>query len=201
MEKWIVVIGGKPKGPFSKEELKALPLTPDMFVRTEGMDDYKEAHEVAELRELFGFKKQTTSPQYFATLDLRLLAVVIDLFIVAVAYFAIALILIVLIEDRIVRAGILFSGIVIIPLLKTIYATRMEASPLMATFGKRWLGIKVCTESGLQINISTALIRNFAGILSLGTAGIGYLIGFFDRKQQCLHDKIASTLVIKDRLM
>jgi uncharacterized RDD family membrane protein YckC len=30
---------------------------------------------------------------------------------------------------------------------------------------------------------------------------MGYLTGFFDKKQQGLHDKIAGTLVIKDRLL
>jgi uncharacterized RDD family membrane protein YckC len=31
--------------------------------------------------------------------------------------------------------------------------------------------------------------------------GVGYLLNFFNKKQQCLHDMIAGTLVMKDRLM
>jgi uncharacterized RDD family membrane protein YckC len=45
------------------------------------------------------------------------------------------------------------------------------------------------------------MIRNLSKIISTGTIGLGYMMGFFDKKQQCLHDKIAGTLVIKDRLI
>jgi len=30
---------------------------------------------------------------------------------------------------------------------------------------------------------------------------VGYIICFFNKKQQCLHDMIAGTLVVKDRLL
>ncbi len=50
------------------------------------MDDYKEAHELPELRQLLNLKTETILPQYFATLDIRLLAVVIDYFILTAIF-------------------------------------------------------------------------------------------------------------------
>ena len=41
-------------------------------------------------------------------------------------------------------------------------------------------------------------LANF--VLSLITI-IGYLLSFFNKKQQCLHDMMAETLVMKDRLL
>jgi uncharacterized RDD family membrane protein YckC len=42
--------------------------------------------------------------------------------------------------------------------------------------------------------------RNLAKIFSVLTFFIGYLLSFFNKEQQCLHDMIAGTLVMKDRL-
>ena len=51
---YTVVINGKPEGPYQLEELKELKIRTGTFIRTPGMDDYKEAHEFPELRELLG---------------------------------------------------------------------------------------------------------------------------------------------------
>jgi hypothetical protein len=77
---YTVVINGKPEGPYEFEQLKTLAIKPGTFIRKPGMDDYKEAHEFEELRELFGFRYQQTAPQYFASFDQRLLASIIDYF-------------------------------------------------------------------------------------------------------------------------
>jgi uncharacterized RDD family membrane protein YckC len=63
------------------------------------------------------------------------------------------------------------------------------------------MAIKVTNESGNRISSAQAFVRNFSKLLCILTLGIGYLMGFFDRRQQCLHDKIAGTLVIKGRLI
>ena len=55
---YFLVINGKPEGPFTIDELKEHQIKPGDFVKTATMDDYKEAHEITELRELFGFQKQ-----------------------------------------------------------------------------------------------------------------------------------------------
>jgi hypothetical protein len=41
-----VVEKGKPAGPFSLEELKSRAIKSETFVKSDTMDDYKEAHEI-----------------------------------------------------------------------------------------------------------------------------------------------------------
>jgi uncharacterized RDD family membrane protein YckC len=162
---YVLVINGKPEGPFSMDELKAKGLKPSDFVRTDDMDDYKEAHEVPELRAFFGFVKQNIAPQYYGSFDQRLLAAIIDL--------------------------LLVSGVFIV----------MEGSSRQATYGKILLKIRVCNEDGSSVDYAKATARNLAKIVSNCTLFIGYLMSFFNKKQQCLHDMMAGTLVMKDRLV
>ena len=201
MKPYIVVIAGKPQGPFSREELVQLDIGPGTFVKTEGMDDYKEAQEIPELRELFGFKKVITAPQYFATLDSRLLAIAIDYFLIFGIYAVLTLLAFFLVEARSLKIAIALAGLPIIPIARTIYAIFMEAGPAQATLGKRLLGLKVCDEQGRRLSLSGSLLRNLMKWLSSLSLGLGYLYGFFDKKQQCLHDKLARTMVVKDRLL
>ena len=201
MADYLIVINGKREGPYPLEQLKELGLHAGSFVRTPQMDDYKEAHELAELRELLGLKKSNALPQYFATLDVRLLAVIIDLFIIFAVFAVIVFVLMFFVATREARIAVAASGLVIIPLAKLIYGAIMEASPRQATWGKLLMGIKVTNEAGEYITSAQAFGRNFSKLICMATLGIGYLIGFFDRRQQCLHDKMAGTLVIKGRLI
>ncbi len=201
MKPYTIVIEGKPQGPFSREELLQLRITPETFVKTGGMDDYKEAQEIAELRELLGFKKSYTTPQYFATLDSRLLAIAIDYFLIFGIYAVLTLLAFFVVEARVLKIAIALAGLAIIPIARTIYAIFTEAGPAQATLGKRLLGLKVCDEQGMRLAFSRSLLRNLMKWLSTFSLGIGYLYGFFDKKQQCLHDKLARTMVVKDRLL
>ena len=198
---YTLVINGKPEGPFSVDELKKRGIRSNDFVRTEGMDDYKEVHEMPELREVFGFRKQTVAPQYFAAFDQRLLASVIDWFLIAFGYVVVAFIGVMATNNRMVRIVIGISLLILIPLTKIIYHIIMEASIKQATYGKQLLKIKVCDIQGDRIPLSRSIGRNLAKIFSVATLGIGYLMSFFNKKQQCLHDMVTDTLVIKDRLV
>lgn len=198
---YTVVINGKPQGPYSITELTDLNITPNTFIRKPGMDDYKEAHAIPELRELLGFKYQKTAPQYFAAFDQRLLATVIDHFIIFGIYSIIILISFVFIEgkdQRIMAYLVPFPSIFI---FKLIYGSFAESSKTQATIGKKILNIKVTDLEGSQISVGRSLARNFSKILSVIPIFFGYLYSFLNKKNQCWHDIAADTLVIKDRLI
>lgn len=198
--KYTLVIGGKPQGPFTLEELKSQKVKPDSFLRLPGMDDYKEAHEFPELREFLGFRKQYTSPQYFAGFDLRMLAVVLDWFFIIGAVAFIELLIVVSFELKQQGIFILAVNAVIIPILKFIYQVFLEATQ-QATYGKKMLNIKVTDMRGLKPSFTQIFFRNLSKIFSTVIFFFGYFYLFLNKKQQCIHDVMANTLVIKDRLV
>ncbi len=201
MEGYIVVVKGKPQGPYSMEQLKELKIRPGTFVKTGGMDDYKEAHEIPELCELLGIKTQVRKPQYFASLDVRLLAIIIDYFLVFAIYCVLATVAVLFINEKEARIMAAIGGLAVIPIAKMIYSIIAEASRRQGTYGKVLMGLKVTDEAGLPITTGTSVIRNLSKLICVATLGLGYAYGFFDKQQQGIHDKIAGTLVIKDRLL
>jgi uncharacterized RDD family membrane protein YckC len=197
---YLLVINGKPEGPYSFEQLKARDIQPGDFVRTDGMDDYKQAHEVAELRALFGFKKQANIPQYFGSFDQRLTASALDWFFVLLVCVPIAFIVSVFVTDKAQRIVIAISLAFIVPLVKIIYHIVMECSAKQATVGKQLIRIKVCDLEGNRISFGRSLWRNVAKLFSVAPFFLGYIFSFFNKTQQCMHDMLAGTLVMKDRL-
>lgn len=197
---YTVVIQGKPRGPYTLTELRALSLQPGTFVKRPGMDDYKEAHELPELRDLFGFSEIKVMPQYFAAFDQRVVADIVD-YLLILSIYILVMFLIYLIFSlngfRVIAAGFFL----LIPISRLIYGAFAESSVKQATLGKRWVNIKVCDAEGSRLTLTQAMGRNFAKILSCIPLGIGYFYCMFNKKQQCFHDLIADTLVIKDRLL
>jgi uncharacterized RDD family membrane protein YckC len=198
---YIVVIDGKPSGPYQFSELAGLHIKAGTFVRKPGMDDYKEAHEFEELRELLGFSFQQTAPQYFASFDQRLLASAIDFFFIFLVYIIILLISFIVVSDRSERISLAIMLLLLIPVLKLIYGIAGDCTVAQGTIGKRLLNIKVTDLMGNRISFGRSVIRNVAKILSVIPIFFGYLYSFLNKKQQCWHDIAANTLVIKDRLI
>ena len=196
-----MVISGKPEGPFSITELKANGLKPTDFVKTEAMIDYKEAHEIPELREILGFAKPPVIPQYFGSFDQRLLAAVIDWLIVTGVFVVPALLIVLISPIKMLNMILSGSLLAVIPITYLIYHIVMESGPKQATHGKQILKIKVTDMQGYPISTSMAVGRNFAKFFSVITLGVGYMLNFFNKRQQCLHDMVAGTLVVKDRLV
>lgn len=201
MSEYLVVIKGKPAGPYSLEQLKEMKIRPGTFIKRRGMDDYKEAHEIPELGEMLGFETYISKPQYYGGLEVRLLAMIIDNFFIFIAYCILATIVVLFIDEKQLRIVVSLSGLALIPIIKFIYSVMMESSSRQATYGKILLGLKISNESGAPIGFGAALVRNLGKLLSAGLLGLGYLFGFFNKKQQCLHDMIAGTVVIRDRLI
>ncbi|MGV7221150.1 MAG: RDD family protein [Nitrospinales bacterium] len=66
------------------------------------------------------------------------------------------------------------------------------------TPGKKLLGLKVFKSNGQSVNYKTAGIRALVGYpISVLTFGLGFIWALLDKNSQCLHDKIADTIVIK----
>ncbi len=198
---YTIVVNGKPEGPYQLEELKTLNIQPGTFIRKPGMDDYKEAHELPELRELLGFVYQATAPQYFASFDQRLLAWALDYFII-VMFFAVLLVsFFIFMHDKEAMIWYMFFVSLFIPAVKLVYGSIGDASEKQGTIGKRLLGIKVTDLMGNRISFPVSLLRNISKIISTLPFCLGYLYSFLNKKQQCFHDMIADTLVVKERLI
>jgi len=199
---YYVVKDGRPTGPFTIRELEDMQLQPTDFVRSEGMPEFKELRELPELSQPLGVQHQRTQPQYFATLDVRLVAWGIDTF---VAFFIYALAALFYIMGREVNDNshipTLLVGLVSVPILKFFINSLAEGSSRQASLGKALIGIRVTDLQGGPLGYGRAFARNFFKILGVLTVGIGFFSGFLDRRQQCLHDKVAGTLVIKSRLI
>jgi uncharacterized RDD family membrane protein YckC len=200
-DSYLLVVNGKPEGPYTIDELKRLKIKATDFIRSAEMDDYKEAHEVAELRELFGFATYRHIPQYFAGFDQRWLASALDWFMVSIVFIFLAVIGLLFNADKATQFAIALSLLGIIPAANFIYHIVMECSPKQGTYGKQILKIKVTDMLGERIGFGRSVLRNVAKILSVLTLFVGYLMSFFNSKQQCMHDMVAGTLVVKDRLI
>jgi uncharacterized RDD family membrane protein YckC len=79
-------------------------------------------------------------------------------------------------------------------LITFFYFTFFEASEWQGTPGKRLLNIKVTDMNSERISLKKGAARFFGRILSAQLL-IGYIMIFFNRHKQGLHDFIASTLV------
>ncbi len=64
------------------------------------------------------------------------------------------------------------------------------------TIGKRLLGIRVIKLNGSDLNLWESFGRYGGYVAGLATGLMGFLQVFWDANRQCIHDKIAETLVI-----
>lgn len=200
-KRYVIVEEGKPSKPYTLAELRLMSLKASDFIKEEGAGDFKEIHELPELSQLLAIEFQATKPQYFATLDIRLLAWAIDFFLAFAAYCILVLVPIIGFALPEQRVPLALMGLAVIIPIQFLVTLLMECSTYQASPGKLALRIKVCDINGLPINFSKSLLRNVGKLFGFLSLGFGFLIGFFNRKQQCWHDKLANTLVIKDRLI
>jgi len=198
---YYVVRGGRPAGPYSLQELKLLNLKSSDFVKEVGAEDFKEIRELPELSQLLSIKYQAALPQYFASMDTRLLAWLIDFFLAFAVYCFLILLPILAFTTNPERIQYVLAGLLAIFPIQFISTVFLECSKYQGSIGKFILRIKVCDMQGLPIHFSKSLFRNICKLVGFLSLGIGFFAGFFNRKQQCWHDKLANTLVVKDRLI
>ena len=178
-----------------------MQLKPSDFLKATGAKDFKELREIPELCDLLSITYQPTLPQYFATMDMRLLAWAID-FLLSFAIFCVLIFLpILLFSSPENKLQLTLTGLLAVIPIHFFMSVFMESSAKQGSFGKNLLNIKVCDTQGLRISLGRAFVRNLLKVTGIISLGLGFFMGFLDKRQQCWHDKLAGTLVIKDRLI
>jgi uncharacterized RDD family membrane protein YckC len=100
--------------------------------------------------------------------------------------------------------GMIFSGgsyfavFVIAMTAMWLYFAGCESSPLQSTLSGRMLGLRVTDLQGEPVSFNRATVRHFAMYLSAVTPfAVGYLMAFWTKRRQTLHDYLSSTLVLR----
>ena len=118
----------------------------------------------------------------------RLGAWVIELVVVA-AIFLVAMIF---------SGGSYFVVFVIALTAMWLYFAVSESSSLQSTLSGRILGLRVTDLQGEPVSFNRATVRYFAMYLSAVTPfAVGYLMAFWTKRRQTLHDYLSSTLVLR----
>jgi len=69
-----------------------------------------------------------------------------------------------------------------------------------ATVGKWATGLRIERQNGEPLGFGHATLRHTLGyLISLLTLGIGFLLAAFDGEGRALHDRIAGTVVVRER--
>lgn len=134
----------------------------------------------------------------------RLAAYLLDWIMIAVAVFALAIAVGVILavvfagnDPKAAERVGFFTGLlanVAIVFVGWLYFAMLESSANQATLGKRLLGIVVTDEQGQRISFVRATGRYFAKVLS-SIMLVGFIMAAFMPKKQALHDLIAGTSV------
>ena len=91
-----------------------------------------------------------------------------------------------------------FAGFVIAMTAIWLYFAGFESSRLQSTLSGRILGLRVTDLNGEPVSFNRATVRHFAMYFSAVTPfAIGYLMAFWTKRRQTLHDYVSSTLVLK----
>lgn len=77
------------------------------------------------------------------------------------------------------------------------YYILMESAAHGATFGKRWMNIKVMRVNGNRLTTMRALLRLIARVFSHLLLMGGFLMQPFTQRKQALHDLLAGTVVVR----
>jgi uncharacterized RDD family membrane protein YckC len=144
----------------------------------------------------------------YAGFWLRLAAIIIDSFVVAIPSLAIVMIAVLGMGLKLPESnapvtqvptpvGVFLAMEALLLVLQWLYFAIMESSHWRGTLGKRALGIAVTDMNGKRISFSRASSRFFGKLISSATFLVGYIMAAFTQRKQALHDIIASTLVVK----
>jgi uncharacterized RDD family membrane protein YckC len=103
-----------------------------------------------------------------------------------------------LIVGSILSGDSLFIGFVLALSAVWLYFAGLESSEQQSTLAGRILGTRVTDVHGQPLTFSRATTRHFAMYLSaLTPVAIGYLMAFWTKRRQTLHDYLTSTVVVR----
>ncbi|GAB2528787.1 RDD family protein [Rufibacter soli] len=149
---------------------------------------------------------ETSATVEYAGFWIRLVALIIDGFVLAIPNWIISAVfmggtaLATDLENNPYAMMAAMSGTLgISTLINLLYKSILESSSWQATIGKKALNLKVTDEHGQRISFLRSLGRTLSTYLSTIILFIGYIMAAFSSRKQALHDKIASTLVVKTR--
>jgi uncharacterized RDD family membrane protein YckC len=78
------------------------------------------------------------------------------------------------------------------------YFAGLESSRWQATLGKKIFGLRVGDSEGKRISTGKAIFRTCGKVFSGQILLIGYLMAFFTKNKQALHDFLAGTFVFEN---
>lgn len=128
---------------------------------------------------------------FYCGVGKRFLAYLIDVVFQVVLIGSVALLL-----EQQSYLGLIWCGIILFS-CSWLYFAIMESSKYQATLGKLILKIKVVSIEGKRLSFIKASARFYCKLLSRLFLGLGFVMMLISSKKQCLHDKLASALVIK----
>ncbi len=135
----------------------------------------------------------------YAGFWMRLFASLVDLSITLLIFFAVAIILPILLGPRlgVPSGGVIFAlGLVLWLVVTWLYWALMESSSKQGTFGKDMLGMVVTDAEGKRISFRKATVRYFGKMVSAVPVMAGFLMAGFTARKQGLHDLIAGSRVV-----
>ncbi|WP_209389636.1 RDD family protein [Chryseobacterium sp. RR2-3-20] len=211
-EKFIVYYAGNRKGPFTIEELKQFKIQRYDLIWQENTSTWIEAHKVEALKSLFDDflpaprkenlpevdKKVMYSNSNIGNIEFlsnRTVKIYYPNYIVHYRYAS----FIERLLARIIDIFIIIIPAAIIPILPAwLYFSLMHCSTDQQTLGQKVFNIKLESADGKKVTFGQSTGRFFANILNALTFLIGYLMFFFNSKNQCLHDMLADTIVVSE---
>ena len=134
-----------------------------------------------------------------ASFGARFGAYIIDAIVGNIAAFICAFIILVIIASAggTSKDGLQGIGSLVGLVTVWLYYALMESSSKQATVGKLACGLVVTDMQGQRIGFGQASGRYVSMIVSFLTLGIGFLMCAWTERKQCLHDMMASCLVLK----
>jgi uncharacterized RDD family membrane protein YckC len=146
-------------------------------------------------------RKKYELQRMYASVWIRLAAIIIDGLLVIPFYLPIYIIMPILekkgySEDLPAIAGAIIGLCVIAGIIFAIWNTIYRMGKTGQSLGRKFLNIAVLDEYGKPIGFGRAFLREVIGRWISGLiCYIGYLSAFWDKKRQMWHDKIASCYV------